>query len=78
MNCVKATIRRLFAGEPRGYANLFCVTMKMGLIELMTISRRGGPANALFWDATPDLGRVVFSEGAELTPEAAPGGNESV
>lgn len=64
----------LVAGEPRGYANLFVRDNEDGSYEFVNHLREGAaPANALFWDATPDLGRVVFSEAAELTPEAAPG-----
>lgn len=64
----------LVAGEPRGFANLFFRDDEDGTYRLIDDLPTGqAPANALFWDATSDLGRVVFSEAAKLTPTAPEG-----
>ena len=58
----------LVAGELRGRANLFLRDNGDGAYQLIDdLSGGAVPANALLWDATPDLGRVVFSE--EAAPE---------
>ena len=65
----------LVTGEPRGYANLFLRDNEGGSYRLIDNLPEGVvPANARLWDATSDLGHVVFSEEAKLTPEALAGG----
>lgn len=64
----------LVVGEPRGYANLFLRDDENGAYQLIDRPPAGGvPANALFRAASSDLGHVVFSEEAMLTPRAPAG-----
>lgn len=63
----------LATGEPRGYANLY---LRRGdapyeLVNPVPVGMT--PANATYLAASSDLSRVVFSEIAQLTPEAVPG-----
>jgi len=58
----------LVAGESRGWANLFLHDNEDGAYRLIDDLPEGAvSANARLWDATPDLGHVVFSE--EAAPE---------
>lgn len=67
---------QVVAGEPRGVANLFLWSPEAGSYRLIEPLPVGGenPENAFLVDATPDLSRLLFSERAALTPEAAVGG----
>ena len=61
----------LVAGEPRGVSNLFLRDNATGRYQLIDMPPEGVHGeNAVLADATPDLSHIVFSEDAQLTPEA--------
>lgn len=62
------------AGEPEPYRNIFLHDIASGSTELLNLTPEGAtPANAKFQDASPDFSHIVFSEEAQLTPDAPPG-----
>lgn len=64
-------VPELVPGEPRGVANLFLQREFGGAYQLLDMPPAGAAAaNAALEDATPDLSDVVFSEPAQLIPEA--------
>lgn len=66
----------LAPGAPSGYGNLYLRDASGGPYSLINLPPKGAaPANALLEDYTPDLSRILFSEAAQLTPEAPPGDN---
>lgn len=66
-------VPELVAGEPRGVGNLFLRDNATGAYELLDMPPAGvTAANALLEDITPDASHVLFTEKAQLTPEASP------
>lgn len=66
---------QLVPGEPGGYQNLF-LRSESGSYRLVNITPAGASySDAWFQAASEDLSHVVFSESAQLTPEA-PGGED--
>lgn len=66
------------SGEPVGYENLLLRDNATGVYRLINLTPPGvTPADARFQGASVDLSRVVFSEHAQLTPNA-PGGVEDL
>jgi hypothetical protein len=63
----------LVAGEPQGVQNLFLRGGEPAAYELIDAAPMGTPNDAWFQGASEDLHHVVFSEEAELTPEAPAG-----
>jgi hypothetical protein len=64
----------LVPGEPRGAQNLFLRDSATGTFQLIDQSPLNGkPETALFQTGSSDLGIVLFSETAKLTPEAPTG-----
>jgi len=64
----------LAAGEPVGFRNLLRRSVPEGAYELVNLTPSGvEPGNAQFQDASSDLSHIVFSEKAQLTPEAPAG-----
>jgi hypothetical protein len=64
----------LVPGEPRGAQNLFVRNSSTGSYQLVDQPPLSGtPATALYQGGSSDLGVVVFSEIAKLTPEAPAG-----
>jgi hypothetical protein len=67
----------LVPGEPRGYQNLFLRDNEAASYRLIDQTPAGvAPHNAWFQSASEDLSHVVFTENAELTPEAPPGNED--
>ncbi len=66
----------LVAGEPRDNHNLFLRDNPTSSYELIDITPPGAtPSAAVLQDASPNLGHVVFTEDAQLTPNAPSGLN---
>jgi hypothetical protein len=65
----------LVPGEPRGFANLYLRREDEPYALVNQAPAEESPANATFQAGSADLSRVVFSENAQLTPEAPPGFN---
>jgi hypothetical protein len=63
-------------GEPHPYRNVFLHDVAADSYQLVNVTpAEVEPANAKFQDASDDFSRILFSEEAELTPEAVPGHN---
>jgi hypothetical protein len=63
----------LVAGEPRGFQNVFVRDNEAGSYQLVNVTPPGvAPKDAWFQAGSADLSHVVFSEQAQLTPEAVP------
>jgi hypothetical protein len=66
----------LVPGAPRGYGNLYLREGSGGTYQLLNLTPDGTqPANALLQDYTSNFSRILFSEAAQLTPEAPTGDN---
>lgn len=63
----------LVPGEPQGFQNLFLRQSEPVSYQLLNSTPQGvEPNHAFFQGASSDLSHVVFSESAQLTPEAPP------
>jgi hypothetical protein len=64
----------LVPGEPAGVQNLFIRDNAAGTYQLLSLNPvTGPPADADFAGADPGFTRVLFTEAAQLTPDAPPG-----
>jgi NHL repeat len=64
----------LISGEPRGTQNLYLRDNTTGAYQLINLTPAGAtPAAAQLVGAARDFSRVVFTEQAQLTPDALPG-----
>jgi hypothetical protein len=64
----------LVSGEPRGVNNLFVRDNTSGSYQLVNVAPPGvTPTSAAFMSVSADLGHVVFTEEAKLTPNAMNG-----
>lgn len=63
----------LVPGEPQGFQNLFLRDNEAGSYQLINVTPSAvAPRDAWLQAASTDLSHVVFSESAQLTPEAPP------
>ena len=68
---------QVVSGEPLGYENLLLRDSATGAYQLINVPPPGvTPADAHFQGASSDLSHVVFSEHAQLTPNAPAGAED--
>jgi hypothetical protein len=66
---------RLVPGEPEGVQNLFAANLTNGTYQLVDVTPAGvTPSDANYAGGSTDLSHVLFTEAAQLTPDAPGGG----
>ncbi|HEU4737642.1 MAG TPA: hypothetical protein VFS54_01030 [Solirubrobacterales bacterium] len=71
----EAPQEEIVPGEPHGYSNLYLHREGSPYLLANPVPPEKTPANATYQAGSSDLSRIVFSEGAQLTPEAPFGVN---